>query len=143
MKTPYQKKLLDPRWQKKRLRILERDDFTCQRCYDPENTLHVHHFLYIYGNEPWEIDDEFLITLCERCHSEEREYYSKRESFLLESLKKKRFLSSHVYQINALINLFPDNEDSFNLMDKIMLLQKTLKNKELMELVRDKINSRI
>lgn len=30
----YSQKLRDPRWQKKRLEILERDSFTCQHCHD-------------------------------------------------------------------------------------------------------------
>lgn len=42
----YIEKLRDPRWQKKRLQILERDGFACQSCYDTETTLHVHHCTY-------------------------------------------------------------------------------------------------
>lgn len=33
-KSDYSQKLLDPRWQRKRLEILQRDDFTCQVCSD-------------------------------------------------------------------------------------------------------------
>jgi len=65
-KTPYQKKLLDPRWQKKRLEILGRDRFTCRVCWDTERTLHVHHKRY--NGNPWEAEDKDLITLCESCH---------------------------------------------------------------------------
>jgi hypothetical protein len=65
----YSKKLQDPRWQKKRLEILERDDFKCQNCSDTKNTLHVHH--KIYSGEPWETESKYLITLCEDCHSKE------------------------------------------------------------------------
>lgn len=56
-----------PNWQRKRLEILSRDDFTCVACGDKESTLHVHHMLYPAG-EVWEIDDKFLQTLCEDCH---------------------------------------------------------------------------
>ena len=68
----YSQKLKDPRWQKKRLLILNRDKFTCQECADDESTLHVHHIYYEPGNDPWDYPDYALVTLCESCHSEER-----------------------------------------------------------------------
>lgn len=68
-KTSYAEKLRDPRWQKKRLRILERDEWTCQQCYDQESTLHVHHLWY--QGEPWDAPDQALVTLCSECHEEE------------------------------------------------------------------------
>lgn len=67
----YSEKLKDPRWQRRRLEILNRDNFTCQKCADTEKTLHVHHRWYKAGKEPWEYPDDILITLCESCHSEE------------------------------------------------------------------------
>lgn len=68
--TEYHRKLKDPRWQKKRLAILERDEWRCRMCGDDENTLHVHHRYYSNG-EPWEIDDKALVTLCADCHEVE------------------------------------------------------------------------
>jgi hypothetical protein len=69
MKTiNYSEKLKDPRWQKKRLEIMQRDDFTCQFCQDKETTLNIHHKRYIAKKEPWEYNSESLITLCEDCH---------------------------------------------------------------------------
>lgn len=65
---PYWEKLKDPRWQKKRLDILNRDEFACLDCGDTESTLHVHHCLYRRGLEPWEYEDRELRTLCESCH---------------------------------------------------------------------------
>jgi 5-methylcytosine-specific restriction endonuclease McrA len=62
----YSEKLRDPRWQKKRLEILNRDDFTCTICGDSKSTLHVHHKAYI--GDPWEADNEKLSTVCENCH---------------------------------------------------------------------------
>lgn len=64
----YSEKLKDPRWQKKRLEILNRDDWTCRYCGDKETTLHVHHELYTKGADPWDYDDYLLTTLCEECH---------------------------------------------------------------------------
>jgi hypothetical protein len=66
----YSKKLKDPRWQKKRLEILERDRWACRECLDEEKTLHVHHLIYLSGFDPWEIPDGFLLTLCEDCHDQ-------------------------------------------------------------------------
>lgn len=64
----YAQKFKDPRWQKKRLKILERDNFECQICFDEKSTLHIHHYIYIKEREPWEYSDELLVTLCEDCH---------------------------------------------------------------------------
>jgi glutaredoxin len=65
----YIEKLKDPRWQKKRLKIFERDDWQCTHCHSTEKTLHVHHIDYEKGLEPWEYKDEMLQTLCEECHT--------------------------------------------------------------------------
>ena len=66
-KKSYSQKLRDPRWQKRRLEILNRDDFRCQVCGAEDQTLHVHHRRY--QSDPWESPDEDLETLCETCHS--------------------------------------------------------------------------
>ncbi len=68
MAKTYFEKLKDPRWQKKRLGILNMDSFTCQLCKSSENSLHVHHGYYQANTEPWEYEDNSLITLCESCH---------------------------------------------------------------------------
>lgn len=70
-KIPYWQKLQDPRWQKKRLEILERDKFTCLSCGSITETLHVHHTAYDRDREPWEYSQS-LITLCEQCHEERK-----------------------------------------------------------------------
>lgn len=66
----YSEKLKDPRWQKKRLEILNRDEFTCQMCLDKESTLHVHHGYYEKNYNPWDYDSNTLHTVCENCHLE-------------------------------------------------------------------------
>lgn len=68
----YSEKLKDPRWQKKRLEIFQRDKFTCQSlgCGSTEKTLHIHHLIYQKGLEPWEYNEKFLLTLCEDCHAD-------------------------------------------------------------------------
>jgi len=64
----YSDKLCDPRWQKKRLEILERDGWKCHDCGSTRRPLHVHHCYYERGVEPWETQPPFLMTLCESCH---------------------------------------------------------------------------
>lgn len=66
MKT-YSEKLKDPRWQKTRLLILNRDGFSCRDCGSSEEELHVHHCFYTKGN-PWDADPKFLLSLCRSCH---------------------------------------------------------------------------
>jgi hypothetical protein len=67
MKT-YSEKLRDPKWQKKRLEVLQRDEFCCQLCNDKETELHIHHIFYIKGKNPWEYNDSDLVTYCKYCH---------------------------------------------------------------------------
>jgi len=64
----YSEKLKDPRWQKKRLEVLQRDSFTCQLCGDAETELHVHHHTYAKGRQPWEYELTNFSTYCKHCH---------------------------------------------------------------------------
>lgn len=64
----YSQKLRDPRWQKKRLLILERDGWKCCACDRGDINLQVHH-LYYAKKDPWEYPDTAYQTLCEDCHS--------------------------------------------------------------------------
>lgn len=68
MKKEYLELLKDPRWQKKRLEIFALDHWQCRACFSKTGTLNVHHLFYISGNNPWEYENDALITLCERCH---------------------------------------------------------------------------
>jgi hypothetical protein len=66
----YSEKLRDPRWQRKRLEVLNRDDFTCQCCGADDKTLHVHHGYYKRNAMPWEYPAGSLWVLCAECHAE-------------------------------------------------------------------------
>lgn len=59
-----------PKWQKKRLEALESAEFACQKCYDSESQLHVHHKQYIKGRKVWEYETSELAVLCEGCHQD-------------------------------------------------------------------------
>jgi carotenoid cleavage dioxygenase-like enzyme len=67
--TSYSEKLKDPRWQRKRLEIMQRDKFECQYCGDNQSQLAVHHRYYISKRQPWDYPDWALRTLCSDCHA--------------------------------------------------------------------------
>jgi hypothetical protein len=64
----YIKKLQNPLWQKKRLEILQRDNFKCIQCECDNKELHVHHRWYVFGKEIWDYPDTCFETLCYECH---------------------------------------------------------------------------
>jgi hypothetical protein len=70
MKKPsdYFAKLKDPRWQRKRLEILERDGWQCNRCGETATALNVHHRYYLKNRDPWDYEDDSLVSLCDPCH---------------------------------------------------------------------------
>jgi hypothetical protein len=63
--NPYQ----DPRWQQRRLEILQRDQWTCQRCGQREHSLQVAHLGYLPDWPPWELPPQQFCTLCRPCHT--------------------------------------------------------------------------
>lgn len=105
-KIEYRKKLQDPRWQRKRLGILNRDEFTCQCCGATKKTLHVHHKRYSEG-DPWEIPDYCLVTLCEHCHLDETEFLAGEVRYLVAVLKE-RFSSDEIAEIAGFIDAKAD-----------------------------------
>ena len=66
-KDEYRLLLKDPRWIEVKNRINLRDGWRCKDCGDTYQ-LDVHHMLYI-GHYPWETPDEFLATICRKCHN--------------------------------------------------------------------------
>ena len=109
----YRDKLKDPRWQKKRLKIMERDKFSCVYCGDGKTTLHVHHKKYV--GEPWDCPDNLLETLCEDCHSFTHE--KNKENLLINKLgfTKQYLFGKHIFiqrkgmLFGKLLNISPKN----------------------------------
>lgn len=66
--SKYKNQYQHPNWQKKRLEILNRDNFTCQSCNEKQKMLYVHHKFYLKGQDVWDYPDYFFVTLCEECH---------------------------------------------------------------------------
>jgi 5-methylcytosine-specific restriction endonuclease McrA len=74
MTTEYNTLLKSPRWLEKRKIILARDNNKC-RCCSATTGLQVHHRQYHVSKQtgqkklPWEYQNKYLITLCEKCHT--------------------------------------------------------------------------
>lgn len=68
-KKSYNDQINSPIWQKKRLKIFERDNFKCRICGEDSSQLHVHHLYYVSGREIHDYDNECLVTLCKDCHN--------------------------------------------------------------------------
>lgn len=64
----YAEKLKDPRWQRLRLEVFQRDDFACTQCGATDKPLHCHHIHYVWGREPWDYSIDDLLTVCADCH---------------------------------------------------------------------------
>ena len=69
MPNDYSKRLKDPRWQRKRLEVMERDKWTCVDTLESDDPLQVHHCWYAKGG-PWETPNKYLITVTEDAHNE-------------------------------------------------------------------------
>lgn len=108
-KETYREWLKHPNWQRKRLEILERDNFTCVLCGTSEHTLHVHHWRYIWGRKPWEYAAEDLATLCEECHGMETRSRKKAEELLLQSIRHRRLSFKVVCDIRRVVERIPSS----------------------------------
>lgn len=57
-----------PKWQKKRLEVMQAAGHRCERCGDDEHELQIHHGFYARNRKPWEYPNETLFCLCKECH---------------------------------------------------------------------------
>ena len=91
----YKEQLRNPLWQKKKAKILERDNYTCQnkKCNSTTKNLQVHHLDYLPSILAWEYPDDMLLTLCEDCHDKEKGRENL-EKHLATTFKMKGFLFS-------------------------------------------------
>lgn len=107
-KKTYSEKLRDPRWQQKRLKILERDKWQCRACLEKDKTLHVHHCYYDNNKEPWDYEDSSLVTLCFECHENET-ILSPDKKLLHQTLSMKGILCEPIHDLS--IGFFHSNLD--------------------------------
>lgn len=96
----YLEKLQDPRWQKLRLRIFERDKWACQECNEKEKMLSVHHLYYNAKTEPWDYPLEAFRTLCIDCHEWETEFRTQMGISLLQRLAKMGLTAGEIEELS-------------------------------------------
>lgn len=103
-KKTYSEKLLDPRWQQMRLRVFERDDWTCRSCGCKDKTLNAHHPVYRPNSEPWEYEVDELVTLCSECHDDQHACFELSRANALLALVKAGYWNS--YDMDCLCDIF-------------------------------------
>jgi len=136
MGNSYKEQYKDSRWQQKRLKIMERDNWTCQACGESEGvTLNVHHAYYEKGKAPWDYPDEALVTWCEGCH-EERHEVLKHIQVVLAHMPSRKFgsveeliesLSSPIFNSNSSLLYLVKCFDEIH--DKVCMDVRTRTNK--------------
>ena len=99
----YSERLTDPKWQKRRLEILQRDNWKCTYCGNDKIELQVHHVDYIPGIKVYEYPDDMLKTLCIECHQNENNR-EKLEVNLSNTLKMKGFMIGDLLSLSCLID---------------------------------------
>lgn len=121
MAKTYAEKLKDPRWQKKRLQVLERDGWRCLRCDDDKSTLHVHHKTYKGQTEPWDYSLNNFLTLCENCHTAEQ-YRDVLEKSFLKNVKAAGFSPDDLVRLGLSIKAGTDLHPDSRFLLKVCLL---------------------
>ena len=87
----YAERLADPRWQKVRLEVFDRDDWRCRCCGNHESELHAHHSFYRQGCDPWDYPVDSIITYCHGCHEAEHGRSFAGDAGVLQLLRKAGF----------------------------------------------------
>ena len=104
--TTYSERLSDPRWQKRRLEIFQRDNWKCQGCNNCTTQLEVHHVDYYANKKPWEYPDDMLITVCHTCHVIELARFQ-HEKQLLRSFQVNGFLAYDMLALATMLHSHP------------------------------------
>jgi len=94
----YSEKLKDPRWQKKRLEIMQAAGFACEDCNRKDQELQIHHCAYIRALQPWEYGVDLLMCLCAGCHKHRQD---RDEAFRVALGRILRFVKRDNYEQEA------------------------------------------
>ena len=102
----YADKLKDPRWQKLRLAVFERDGWACRICGAKDRTLNAHHTFYKRDAQGlWDYEPETIVTLCDACHEAEHEQFHDARENLFESLARAGIgISSKIFELSDALN---------------------------------------
>lgn len=144
--VPYSEQIKSPKWQKKRLEILQLHNFKCEECGSETKTLNVHHRFYIKGRKIHEYDNDVLQCLCEDCHAK---VHKKKE--VVEVLNPKlNYIFSTLKQINevnysgigAVLSEIKSNENIFKKDELWVALFQCFNNNiilDVLKLINEKI----
>jgi hypothetical protein len=116
----YKEKLKHPRWQRKRLEVLNRDNFKCRFCGDTETELQIHHAFYLNKDNPEDYSGNMLFTLCKKCHQDEENLKSEDGMIYAQMLQIGISRRHLIHLTTELRRYFKDGYDKnkfFNLMD--------------------------
>jgi hypothetical protein len=120
MKKLLTKLSTNPRWQRRRLAIMKRDEFTCRYCGNETTELHIHHLIDLNGRNPWESEDDHLLTICATCQTDEENLKSDDHMligmFSLSGLKR-RDLYSLATELRRYLNARNKKEKFLDLME--------------------------
>jgi hypothetical protein len=129
MKDSYLMKLKSPKWQKKRLEILNLRNFKCEICGNEERELHVHHRFYLKGRQPWQYDNDVFQVLCSNCHEN---HHSESKESIKEVIPKKYeklflFIESiDFFDIDNLIFILDQDNNNHDINETFRLLSNAL-----------------
>jgi len=115
--TTYQRKLSHPDWQRKRLEILNRDNFTCQYCDVKDKELHIHHIYYMPNTLPQDYPDSAYITLCHDCHAYEGDALQCLGKNIMNLLRTK---GANSFEISDLMSAISESSEKIQTIAKII-----------------------
>lgn len=135
----YKEKLKLPAWQKKRLEILQRDNWECKLCGEKNKNLHVHHINYIYQANPEDHPNHWLITICEDCHIIEERFKSTNTELMdiIHSIGLTRNQIHYLFcEISSFFMIDLSNNDKNGLKERLyelidLLSDHLIKNKKI------------
>ena len=111
------------RWQKKRLEVLQRDNWKCAHCTmlgsdseEDNSTLHIHHRYYKGKRQPWEYPLESLVTLCAECHEKEEKRLKVIPDQLIQAMRE---ACCGAFEFQTAINSFYELQDNPNSMESL------------------------
>lgn len=137
LQREYYEKLKDPRWQRLRLEVFNRDEWTCRKCQSQKDTLVVHHLVYKMGAEPWEYMAAELITLCSQCHEYEHEQRKAAEHRLLEVLRLNRYFVDDINGITDGLLYLKSMDDNACFVPVGDKLRWALSDKDMLQVIED------
>lgn len=129
----YQDQLKSPKWQKKRLDILNLRGFKCEKCNCEENQLHVHHRFYLKNRKAWEYDNDVFQVLCYICHENEH----KKEDSKIEQIIDKKWITF----INYFELVYINDPSAFEYMCGLMHSMETRYDPNTLNIICKVLNS--